>query len=279
MELIKPLEISGKIMTLIEESEKKLVLVSPYVKVGKWYKFKNTIAKALERGVEIEFYIRADEKDGSSKDEVHELGITPISVPNLHAKLYLNETQAIVTSLNLLFSSDTSSLEIGYITQTKSEYDDVFQFYSKHLVRDKAVLDEPKIEHWLDLIIDELEEKYRRLKIDLDDNLVTINTGINTYTAFLANEKKGNTLRISGILSGKQYDALSNCSGDLSREIGLVVTTQAGTKGYYDLIWGTSTESYGSPSINKIPREEADRLSLQVKNFVRMVDERKVAIR
>jgi phosphatidylserine/phosphatidylglycerophosphate/cardiolipin synthase-like enzyme len=279
MELIKPLEISGKIMTLIEESEKKLVLVSPYVKVGKWYKFKNTIAKARERGVDIEFYIRDDEKNLPSRDEVLELGITPILVPNLHAKLYMNETQAIVTSMNLLFSSDTNSLEIGYLTQAKNEYDEVFQFYSKHLARENAAMEEPDIEHWLDLIAEELEAKYRRLRINLDNNLVTINTGINTYEAFLAHEQKGNILRISGILSANQYDELSRRTEDLSRKIGLVVTTQAGSKGHYDLIWGTGTEMYSSRSIHDITLEEAKRLSLQVKNFVLMVDERKGAIR
>ena len=38
MKLIKPSQISGEIMTLIEEADKKLIIVSPYCKFSDWKK-------------------------------------------------------------------------------------------------------------------------------------------------------------------------------------------------------------------------------------------------
>lgn len=43
MKLIKPSSVSGEIMTLIEEADEKVILVSPYCKVKKWYKLLNKI--------------------------------------------------------------------------------------------------------------------------------------------------------------------------------------------------------------------------------------------
>ena len=40
MKFIAPLEKASKIMTLIVEAEKELILVSPYVKINDWEKMK-----------------------------------------------------------------------------------------------------------------------------------------------------------------------------------------------------------------------------------------------
>ena len=38
MKLIKPSEISAKILTLLDESNERVILVSPYMKIPKWDK-------------------------------------------------------------------------------------------------------------------------------------------------------------------------------------------------------------------------------------------------
>ncbi len=38
MKFIKPPELSSKIMTLLDESDTFVILVSPYVKISRWYK-------------------------------------------------------------------------------------------------------------------------------------------------------------------------------------------------------------------------------------------------
>jgi len=45
MKFIVPLEIASKIMTLIVEAEKELILVSPYVKINDWDKMKKVYPK------------------------------------------------------------------------------------------------------------------------------------------------------------------------------------------------------------------------------------------
>ena len=46
-------EIASKIMTLIVEAEKELILVSPYVKINDWDKMKKSLLKAVNKGVAI----------------------------------------------------------------------------------------------------------------------------------------------------------------------------------------------------------------------------------
>jgi len=280
MLLIKPSEISGRIMTLIEESEKCLVLISPYVKVSKWYKLKNKIDEAKAKNIAIEFYIRKDNENALSKAEVESLNIVPIEISNLHSKLYFNEKQAIITSMNLLLSSDINSLEIGYLTETQKEYDEIVDYYSRYISKHKESTqdDTKKAGHWLDLIFDKLELNSRKLRIKLDDSNVTIETGINSYQAFLWNKNNCNILRISGILSKKEFDIISKETIKLEQEIGLKIEMQPGQKGYYDLIWGTGLETLKSESLNSAIESEYIKISNEVYNFITIIDNRRKEI-
>ena len=51
MKLIKPKQISGEIMTLIDESDEFVVIVSPYVQVKKWTKLKNTLSSLKKKNI------------------------------------------------------------------------------------------------------------------------------------------------------------------------------------------------------------------------------------
>lgn len=134
MRLIKTKEISGAIMTLIEEAEKELFIVSPYNKITNWRKLINTIEKAKSKGINISWYSRKNNVDNKNAEEViSNLNINPILVDNLHAKIYLNESCAIITSMNMHSSSDDNSIEIGYETQTKGEYEEVLDFFNKYI--------------------------------------------------------------------------------------------------------------------------------------------------
>lgn len=114
-------------MTLIEEADKKVVLVSPYFRVRRWYKFLKRLESAKQRNIAVEIYVREGEVE--SIEEVQEIGFHPITVPYLHTKLYINEKQVIVSSMNLLLSSDTSSLE-----SQVSNYDCSFTSFRAQLV-------------------------------------------------------------------------------------------------------------------------------------------------
>jgi len=138
MELIRPAEISGKIMTLIESAQEKVIIVSPYNKINSWTKLTNRIRDAKNRGIKFEWYIRKNVE--GNFNEITELGIIPIEIENLHCKIYFNEKTAVVTSMNLHFFSDTKSIDIGYCTTNENEYYEIVEFVNVFIARnnDKA---------------------------------------------------------------------------------------------------------------------------------------------
>jgi hypothetical protein len=132
MKFIPPLEIASQLMTLIQEAESELVLVSPYINIRSWDKMKKCLSKAVERGVNVTFYVRNHNKQDVS--DLIDIGIKPILIENLHAKLYYNETYGIVTSLNLYYYSDQNSIEIAYKTQGRTERAELVAFVNRYIL-------------------------------------------------------------------------------------------------------------------------------------------------
>lgn len=137
MKFIPPLEISSKIMTLIEESNKELILVSPYVEISKWDKMKKCIERAVNRKVKITFIARKNAKQDLSFLE--QLGINLILINDLHAKLYLNENYGILTSQNIVYYSDINSIDIAHQTENNSEKKELVDFINKYIINIELV--------------------------------------------------------------------------------------------------------------------------------------------
>ena len=131
MLLIKPKQISGEIMTLFEEADQKVIVVSPYYKVTQWNKLLNCLDNLKRRKIDIEFYVR--ENEWESINELRAIGFNPVNIKNLHTKLYMNDKYAIVSSMNLNLSSDTNSLDIAMKTQTPEEYAELFDYYKRYI--------------------------------------------------------------------------------------------------------------------------------------------------
>ncbi|MCF8334561.1 MAG: hypothetical protein K9I47_10480 [Bacteroidales bacterium] len=142
MKMIHPAEISGKIMTLIDQAKHEIIIVSPYNKFTYWKKLTKRINKAKERGVIIKWYIRKNIENNVV--QIKKLGITPIEVENLHCKLYLNEQHAIVTSMNLHEYSDSSSIDIGYLITDETKYKEIKEFINVYI--DNHFTDMPVME-------------------------------------------------------------------------------------------------------------------------------------
>ncbi|MCF6131107.1 TrmB family transcriptional regulator sugar-binding domain-containing protein [Flavobacterium wongokense] len=133
MEFIAPLEISSKIMTLIEQADKELIIVSPYVDVSKWEKMRKCLERAVKRGVKIKFIARKNAKQDLSF--LTSINIRPILIDDLHAKFYVNENYGIVTSQNMVHYSDVNSIDIGYITETKDEKKELIHFANNYILK------------------------------------------------------------------------------------------------------------------------------------------------
>lgn len=137
MKFISPLEITSKIMTLIEEAKTELILVSPYVKIDNWGKMKSCLERAIDRGVNITFIARKNADQDLSY--IKSLKLKLVLVNDLHAKVYINDKKAIVTSQNLLHSSDINSVEIGYVSQTNYERRELVEFVNQYITEIKPV--------------------------------------------------------------------------------------------------------------------------------------------
>jgi len=133
MELIEPFEISAKILTLLEESKERVIIVSPYVKISKWHKLMHRINALKSRGIPIILYVRDDPENMATYKDLDQLELKYERIPFLHCKFYMNEKRGIITSMNLLISSEINSLEIGYVTENRQEYIELLDFYHKHI--------------------------------------------------------------------------------------------------------------------------------------------------
>ena len=281
MEFIKPSEISGKIMSLIDESDKFVLMVSPYIRIAKWYKLLNTLEKLANRNVPFGFVIR--ENDADSIKELTSLGFQYNSVKNLHSKLYLNEKCAIVSSMNLLLNSEINSLEIAYMTESKNEYDELVEYCNRHLHVDFDSIYQRSESNfrgdWRDYVWQTLSEKLNAsVRMQGDQRNLNINTGVNNYNAFVWGTKE-KFLRISGILAYKEFEVLKENPAQIKRIPGMNIELVEGGNGLYDTIGATSAISLNSTNINDIEENEKDFVAESIIKFVCAIDEFKVLFR
>ena len=110
-------EVTAQVLNVIDSAEQAIALVSPYVdRVGH---VEQALLKAQQRGIDVLVVVRKDgetiggRSSGDALAWFKEHNIRFLSVPNLHAKFYINEREALVSSMNLLRSSWSSSLELG----------------------------------------------------------------------------------------------------------------------------------------------------------------------
>ncbi|WP_116789539.1 hypothetical protein [Flavobacterium psychrotrophum] len=269
MQFLKPNNISGEIMNLFDEAKEKVVIVSPYCKFDKWFKLVAKIKKLRERNIEVEFYIRDNEKE--AYDQVMELGITPITVANLHAKLYFNENKAIVTSMNLLLSSEINSIDIGYLTESHKEYNEITDFYATYLKKQDSPLSNDFYTDWRELLNTQLASRFSRVRIYENEGVIQVKTSSNTYEIFVWNNNRRNILRICGIVSGKEFEYANTIKNTLGTDI-FSVELQPATQGY-NTIWATSKKELRSVTINFLENHDTQIVVNTIVEFIIKVED------
>lgn len=272
MHLIKPSQISGQIMTLIEEADSKIILVSPYFRVSKWYKFLNRLERINKKEVIVEIYIREGEFE--SVKEVLQVGFQPITIPNLHTKLYLNEKCAIVSSMNLLHSSDISSLDIALKTETKEEYQELFSYYDRYIKRAASKfsdVNQTTYDWLMDLELRLHQVFTNGLSLFFEDKNLLINAR-NRYEAFIVNGTPSE-LRISAVLSQREFQFLKD-NPDLFESKKMAFELIEGSRGSYDKIWGI-VKGYKSFSLQDPLVEEQEDIVEVIAMFVSAIEQMK----
>ena len=156
MEILTGDKIRTELINLIEDANKMLVIISPYIsleKMGEWEDIVKKLKEKADKRLFLEIHIRKDYYDirekknkEKTKEEVENI-FKGISLDNiythekLHAKLYFNEKTALVTSMNLWGSSMDKNIELGYLLRN-SEYEEVRKkFYEEYLVMPNEIID------------------------------------------------------------------------------------------------------------------------------------------
>jgi len=112
--LLKNHQLSGEIVDIIRNAKKCVYLVSPYFQP--WPHLLKAFASASQAEKPVVVILRDEPKNVSMAELLHEdFGFSVFLVRNLHTKLYLNERQAIITSMNLYDYSKEMNYEVGYM--------------------------------------------------------------------------------------------------------------------------------------------------------------------
>ncbi|MBX2910374.1 MAG: hypothetical protein KF706_12155 [Chitinophagales bacterium] len=213
MKIIPPYQITSEILNLINEAKEYLILVSPYVNFINWDRIKIDIENALKRNVKIKFYTRLDSENYKSWEQIEALGIKPNLIKNLHSKLYFNEKSGIVTSMNLLTSSNLNAIEFGAIYNTEEELKELKEFVKKYL-EPNLEKEKPNDE---DLYL--AKEKFQIVLQNYLTNCLEQNVSckwnngsliLNAKNQYnLSLDKVRNNFEISGVISGIEHDNYS----------------------------------------------------------------------
>lgn len=129
-------EITGQVVRVIDEAKHRLAIVSPYV--DRVIHAEQAIIRAKKNGARVVVFARQDGQTiggNGSKEALEWFRANDIEVegvPNLHAKFYMNEHEAVVTSMNLLKSSWSSSFELGFLVQGEA-HKQLVEYLTKRL--------------------------------------------------------------------------------------------------------------------------------------------------
>ncbi|MCZ7382234.1 MAG: phospholipase D family protein [Candidatus Methanoperedens sp.] len=112
VEFLDTTGISAALTDLIKNSNEKLFLISPYLKIAD--RLKLHIKERDSRKIDIRVVFRTDKLNAEEMSFLQELtSVKVLSCDNLHAKCYLNENIALLTSMNLYLHSQQNNWEMG----------------------------------------------------------------------------------------------------------------------------------------------------------------------
>jgi hypothetical protein len=268
MQVLAPGQISGEIMTLMDEATRRMIIVSPYFNISQWHKLLHRLDSLQRRKIAVEIYVREHEHD--SIDQVCQTGFTPLIIEKLHTKLYMNDHCAIVSSMNLSEISDRHSLDIALKTENDQEYAQLLRYYSLYIVPAARPAGTVRLmTNWKEILD-------RRIKdatgvaaiIEPTDSSLVIN-GLNKYEAFIANERS-NDLRISGILTSREYAAAAK-ETRLFNKTAMNIELVRGVQGHYNTVWATQP-GLKSWNIHSLRKEEEPVIAESIVQFICAVE-------
>ena len=131
MEIIHPNEIGAKISTVIYNAKSFFYSVSPWINIKSWKKVIINLEKAKSKNIDIRFYVREIDKDFLI---LQNLNIPIFYIEGLHTKLYLNEEEMVLTSMNFQEVASNHSIDLGIIyTVNDPEYSLLYKYFEDYI--------------------------------------------------------------------------------------------------------------------------------------------------
>jgi hypothetical protein len=269
MRILQPHKISTEIIDIIYEAKEHLVIVSPYVNFDNWERIATELKNAKKRGVKIDFFVRNEPENSRSWEQVSSLEIQPRLVPNLHAKFYYNEKNGLISSMNLLSSSNSYSIEIGCKLESVEEINQLSLFVNDFIISNESDC----IPDADDLYLS--KEKFTVVLENFLSNVLKCNTSIyyskgqftiNTLSnrfAFGIN-KAENTVSITFILSNKLAEAFEANFPKYYTSKYFDCVLNRGGNGYYDTFTAYSTVRLSNSFLDNIRVNEKKELIPQI---------------
>jgi hypothetical protein len=122
--------ISHNLEEIIKKAERKLILVSPYLKISK--ALHERLADATNRGVEIVVVYGKDELKPNERNGLAKLsGLRLYYCEDLHAKCYMNEASVIITSMNMYEFSEQRNREMGVFVEKEQDVELYLQAFEE----------------------------------------------------------------------------------------------------------------------------------------------------
>ncbi len=115
-------QISAELESLIRSAENDVIIISPYLKVNQ--RLQDFIEDANRRRVRFTLIYGKQDIRPAEREWINQLTNTETGfVQNLHAKCYLNDATAIVTSMNLYEFSQQNNDEMGILVTSGADPD------------------------------------------------------------------------------------------------------------------------------------------------------------
>lgn len=150
--LLNTTDTFGRLIGLIRNASTSVTLISPYFDLGTDDRIGQEIRNALKRRVCVTVIVRSHSTSGARSPttkqvewqaamKAHvEAGLVLYEVDWLHAKVYCSETEGIVSSLNLIRSSVTNSIEVGLHTTDAEQLKDLKNMIEDDVLRHKKAV-------------------------------------------------------------------------------------------------------------------------------------------
>ena len=131
IQVVKDDEVAPAVLRIIREAGEFVVLISPFNAF--WTHLKNEIQEAIRRNVRVTLIYQAEAyARGDGTEWLIAQGGTVFRHPNLHAKIYLNESSAMLSSMNLTQGSSRNSMDIGMLVDgSDATYKELLAYASR----------------------------------------------------------------------------------------------------------------------------------------------------